>query len=65
MKKACKAGVPTLLNDITMSMRHGDVCLLGEGAPVLVEVKSSQNKNDRVERQKNNLNRLAEFLAED
>ncbi len=65
VKKACKAGVPTLLNDITMSMRHGDVCLLGEGAPVLVEVKSSQNKNNRVERQKNNLNRLAEFLAED
>ncbi|HAU5677122.1 TPA: hypothetical protein JD322_001336 [Citrobacter freundii] len=65
VKDACSAGFPALLNDITMSMRHGDVCLLSGGVPVLVEVKSSQNKNSRVERQKVNLQKLGGFLSED
>lgn len=65
VKEACNKGFRALLNDITMSMRHGDVCLVSEGVPMLIEVKSSQNKNSRVERQIINLQKLGEFLSED
>lgn len=55
VKLACDNKVPALLHDITMSIRHGDVSLLGKDEPFIIEMKSSSNTNKRVERQKSNL----------
>lgn len=65
VKDACKNDVPALLNDLTMSVRHGDVCLLGSSPPAIIEVKSSANKNNRVERQRKNIEQLSSFFHED
>ena len=43
--------VPAMLTDITNTIRHGDVCLLGASDPYVIEVKSSKNSNKRVKKQ--------------
>lgn len=48
-----------------MSIRHGDVSLLGKDEPFIIEMKSSSNTNKRVERQKSNLEKLGSFIAKD
>ncbi|AVR02040.1 hypothetical protein [Pluralibacter gergoviae] len=65
VKLACDNKVPALLHDITMSIRYGDVSLLGKGEPFIIEMKSSSNTNKRVERQKSNLEKLRNFIAKD
>ncbi|HHX8096919.1 TPA: hypothetical protein ACVNQP_004418, partial [Escherichia coli] len=65
VKLACDNKVPALLHDITMSIRHGDVSLLGKDEPFIIEMKSSSNTNKRVERQKSNLEKLGSFIAKD
>lgn len=62
---ACQNKIPALLHDITMSIRHGDVSLLGRDEPFILEVKSSSNANKRVERQKSNLAKLGRFIEND
>lgn len=59
---AKKRGIPAILNDITNVMRHGDVSLLGASDPYVIEVKSSDNKNKRVNRQIDAINRLHDYL---
>lgn len=65
VKFACENKIPALLHDITMSIRHGDVSLLGRDEPFILEIKSSSNANKRVERQKSNLAKLGSFIAND
>nr|WP_156889263.1 hypothetical protein [Halomonas sp. 1513] len=62
---AIKNNVPAILCDLTNVIRHGDLCLLGASDPVVIEVKSSENKNKRVERQLESIRKLQKYLDED
>jgi len=62
---AMKKGVPAVLADITNTIRHGDVCLLGGSDRYLLEVKSSTNQNERVSRQNENIQKVHDYLAKD
>jgi hypothetical protein len=62
---AKKNGVPALLTDLTNSIRHGDVCLLGASDPHVIEVKSSANVNKRTERQSKSIKNIHEYLEND
>jgi hypothetical protein len=57
--------IPAILTDLTNSIRHGDVCLLGAGDPHLVEVKSSPNQNERTERQFHALQHIRNYYEND
>lgn len=61
---AQKGFVP-LLNDLTNVMRHGDISLLGNEIPFVMEVKSSHNSNRRVDRQLKSLENLQAFYLND
>lgn len=60
-----KHNVPVVLSDITNIVRHGDVCALGGEDPLLIEVKTSGNRNARTGRQDEQRRLLAEFYAND
>jgi hypothetical protein len=57
--------VPAMLCDITNTLRHGDVCVLIGPDPMPIEVKSSANRNARVDRQIANLQSIRKFLETD
>lgn len=61
---ALEKNVPALLVDLTDTIRHGDVCLMGEPDPFLIEVKAGQ-VDRRGRRQKRNLGKLREFFEKD
>lgn len=63
--EAKKHGVPALLTDLTNIIRHGDVCLLGASDPHVIEVKSSPNKNKRVDRQLEGIEKIHSYLEND
>ncbi|HLL30392.1 MAG TPA: hypothetical protein VK403_05290 [Allosphingosinicella sp.] len=65
MFDAIEHGVPAILCDITNVLRYGDVCLLGESDPVLLEVKSGGRLNQRGKRQAAKLAKLHSFLETD
>lgn len=65
LRHAFKSNVPALLCDLTNVIRHGDICLLGDSDPVVIEVKSSKNISKRVERQLASINKLQKYLEED
>ncbi len=58
-------GIPSVLVDLTNSIRHGDVCLLGASDPYLIEVKSSERVSSRGRRQLENIQKLHDFFAND
>jgi len=60
-----KNGVPALLNDLTNTIRHGDVCILNASDPYVIEVKSSTNVNQRVERQVDSIKNIHSYLKND
>jgi hypothetical protein len=57
--------VPAVLCDLTNVIRHGDLCLLGAPDPLVIEVKSSKNKNKRVSRQLEAIRKIHKYLEED
>ena len=65
LNQLADAGIPVLLTDLTNCIRHGDICLLADNDPQLIEVKSSSNTNRRVERQMEDLRRIHGFLETD
>jgi hypothetical protein len=65
LQRLANVGVPALLTDLTNSIGHGDICLLGDADPYLVEVKSSENINRRVERQTEDIRSIHSYLATD
>jgi len=65
MLDALAHDVPAMLCDCTNVLRYGDVCLLGNNDPYLIEVKSSNKLNQRGKRQAANLARLQDFLDTD
>jgi len=62
---AIRNNVPAILCDLTNVIRHGDLCLLGAADPYVIEVKSSKNRNKRVERQENAIRKIHKYLEED
>lgn len=65
LESAMSHGVPAVLADLTNTIRHGDLCLLGASDPYLIEVKSSKTRNSRAKRQKQDLQILQEFYEND
>lgn len=57
--------VPALLSDLTNTIRHGDICVLVGPDPIPVEVKTSKNRNARVDRQIASLGALTQFFRTD
>ena len=62
---AIKNNVPAVLCDLTNVIRHGDLCLLGASDPVVIEVKSSKNRNKRIERQLESIRKIHKYLEDD
>lgn len=65
LEDAAAHDVPAVLVDLTNSIRHGDVCLLGASDPYLIEVKSSGRLSGRGQRQVNSIDTLHDFFAKD
>lgn len=65
LEEALASGVPALLTDLTNTIRHGDICLMGESDPYLIEVKTSKELNSRGKRQRRALTKLREFFETD
>ncbi len=57
--------VPALLVDLTNTIRHGDICLMGGSDPCLIEVKTSKKLNRRGKKQKRSLKKLHAFYETD
>lgn len=58
-------GVTAVHCDITNVLRYGDICVRIESFPFLIEVKSSKNTNDRVERQLEGIRKLHQYYGTD
>jgi len=65
IERAREAGVPAILCDLTNTIRHGDVCLLGESDPFPIEVKSGSGRNARAGRQIESVRTLLDFFKTD
>lgn len=65
LKAAAQKNVPALLCDLTNTLRHGDVCLLGRSDPYPIEVKTSQRLDKRGEKQLRSINELSSFFTRD
>lgn len=65
LKAAAKKNVPAVLCDLTNTLRHGDVCLLGRNDPYPIEVKTSNKLNKRGERQLRKIDELNGFFIKD
>jgi hypothetical protein len=62
---ALERNIPALLVDLTDTIRHGDICLMGEPDPFLIEIKAGSEVDRRGRRQKRNLAKLREFFEND
>jgi hypothetical protein len=65
MEAAIAAGIPSLLVDVTNTIRHGDVCFMIGADPQLIEVKSGSRIGSRGRRQVKGLERLHDFFKTD
>ncbi len=63
--KGIQMGVPVVLSDLTNVLRYGDLYALAGSEPVPIEIKSSENRNARTNRQLEQLNELNEFFSSD
>lgn len=57
-------GIPALLTDLTNTIRHGDVCIMIDPDPTLIEVKSGK-LDSRGRRQSRSIRQLSEFFETD
>lgn len=65
LKQIISREIPAVLTDLTHTIRHGDICVLIGPDPIPVEVKTSKNRNARVDRQISSLTALTQFLKTD
>ncbi|ABS63838.1 hypothetical protein Plav_2224 [Parvibaculum lavamentivorans DS-1] len=65
LELAFEHGLPAVLCDITNTLRHGDICLLGTNDPYLLEVKSGRAHNQRTKRQSEAIAQIHLFLETD
>jgi hypothetical protein len=59
-----EAGFPTLLTDLTNTIRHGDICLMLGPDPMLIEIKAGR-LNKRGHRQKRSIQQLQALFSTD
>jgi len=60
-----KKGVPAVLTDLTQTIRYGDICIMIGPDPILIEIKTNKNRDRRMTRQKQRLQKLETFFQED
>jgi hypothetical protein len=60
-----KKGVIAIMNDLTSVLRYADITLITEYGARYVEVKSSENRNTRTERQRQNAEKVFKYLETD
>ena len=65
LQRLVDGGYPCVLCDLTNTIRYGDICVLVEDDPILIEVKSSGTKNQRRGRQLKKMRTLREFYQTD
>jgi hypothetical protein len=65
LASAMKNGIPALLVDLTNSIRHGDVCLMGGSDPHLIEVKSGKRIKRSGKKQAKSIAQLHDFFETD
>ncbi|APC41037.1 hypothetical protein A7L45_13605 [Clostridium estertheticum subsp. estertheticum] len=65
LKSIFESGRFAILNDITNSLRYGDITIEKEGKPYLLEIKSSDNRNNRIIRQEKGLDEKMEVIQND
>ena len=63
LQRLLDGGCPCVLCDLTNTIRYGDICVMVEDDPILIEVKSSGTKNRRRARQLSNMRTLREFYV--
>lgn len=65
LDSAFEHNIPAVLVDLTNTIRHGDICLMGASDPCLIEVKSSKKLDRRGKKQKRSLEKLHAFYETD
>ena len=60
-----RCGIIAILNDLTSSLRYSDITLITKDGAKFIEVKSSENRNNRTDRQKENAQRVFKYLETD
>ncbi len=65
LKRLVEGGVPCVLCDLTNTIRYGDICVMVQDDPILIEVKSSSTRDRRRTRQLRNIKTLHEFYETD
>ena len=65
LKTLLDRGCPGVLCELTNTIRYGDICLLIDNDPKVIEVKSSKTKDRRQARQKRKMQTLREFYETD
>jgi hypothetical protein len=65
LRYALKNGMVAILHDITSVLKYADLTLMTPAGPILVEAKSSFNKNPRLQRQEDKTNQLVDYLKND
>lgn len=65
LKSIFESGGFAVLNDITNSLRYGDITVDDNGLPRLLEIKSSSNKNERIITQQQNIEQRMEMFNND
>ncbi|CEP39750.1 hypothetical protein [Paraclostridium sordellii] len=64
-KSIFESGKFAILNDLTNSLRYGDITIEENGLPKLLEVKSSSNKNNRIIRQEEDITQHMNIINND
>ena len=65
LRKLVEGGCPCVLCDLTNTIRYGDICIMAQNDPILIEVKSSGTRDRRRTRQLRNMKTLREFYETD
>ncbi len=65
LKKIFDNGGFAILNDLTNTIRYGDISELKNGELIFHEIKTSKNKNARTKRQKKSLESVQELISND
>jgi hypothetical protein len=65
LDSALKHNVPAVLVDLTNTIRYGDICLMANSDPYLIEVKTSKKLDRRSRKQRRSLEKLQTFYETD
>ncbi len=65
MRYAFKNGIIAIFNDITSTLKYGDLFLITPKGPLIIEAKSSNNDNSRIQRQEASTKKIFDYLSND